>query len=110
MIPFLYTITIPGNLGDINLPAPSGTISGATNPILALIANVLNTALEVAGALAVLALVYSGIMYITSGDNAEQGEKAKKNMVWAIIGVAIIALALVIIRVFSDVLTTGTLN
>ena len=49
------------------------------------------------GALAVLAVVYSGFMYITAGADSDQAEKAKKNLTWAITGVIIVALSSTIV-------------
>ena len=58
-----------------------------------------------AGALAVMAVVYSGIMYITAGGDSAKAEKAKNNLVWAIIGVVITVLAYVIIQWVQDILS-----
>lgn len=55
------------------------------------------------GALAVVAIVYSGISYITAGGDPTKAETAKKNLIWAIIGVVIIALALVIVNTVAEV-------
>lgn len=70
----------------INYPA-----HGNFNDIPSLLNAVLVWGLGFMGALAVLAVVYSGFMYITAGVNTDQAEKAKKNLTWAIIGVVLIA-------------------
>lgn len=63
---------------------------------------VIDYLLYFAGTLAVLSIVYSGILYITSGSMPGTKEKpggaaaAKKNLTWAITGLIIIILALVI--------------
>lgn len=61
-----------------------------------------------AAALAIIAVVYSGIMYITAGGDAAKAEKAKNNLFWAIIGVIIAILAMVIIQWVSNILNKGT--
>jgi len=60
--------------------------------------------LPAAGSWAVIALIWSGIMYITAAGNAERQEKAKKNMTWAITGIVIIALSGLIVYTFARIL------
>jgi len=67
------------------------------NWVVGLLIALINWLLEIAGALAVIAIVYSGLMYITSAGVPEKAEKAKKNLIWAIIGLVIIALAILIV-------------
>lgn len=74
----------------------------------AVISGVIDWILILAGALAVIAVVYSGIMYITAGGDSAKAEKGKNNLIWAIIGVVIISLAYVIIQWVQNILTNGT--
>lgn len=55
------------------------------------------------GIFAVAAIIYSGIMYITSAGDSAQAENAKKNLTWAIIGTVIIALSLAIVNFVQTV-------
>jgi len=61
-----------------------------------------NWALGIAGAIAVVFLIYGGILYITGGEKG--AEAGKKILINAIIGLAIIALAGFIVRMVIDVL------
>ena len=83
------------NFRDINLP-PShyGNISE-------LIVAVGNWLLILVGVLAVIAIIYSGIMYMTAGGDQSKAEVAKKNLTWAILGLIIALLALVIINIIT---------
>jgi len=63
-----------------------------------LIANGSNVYLMIAGVLAFLYLVYSGILYITSAGNAEQAKKAQMGLINVIIGIIIVSLSYVIVR------------
>jgi len=47
----------------------------------------------VAGVLAVVYLIYSGILYLTAGGNPDQAKKGQQGIINAIIGLVIIALA-----------------
>ncbi len=75
--------------------AGSQTLTGSNG----LIANVIRLLLLVAGALAVVFVIYGGYQYITAGGNEEQAEGGKKTLVNAIIGVVVIILSYVIINV-----------
>ena len=60
--------------------------------------------LPAAGAWAVIALIWSGIIYITAAGNTERQEKAKKNITWAITGIVIIALSGLMVYTFARIL------
>jgi len=68
---------------------------------------VLHWLLGFAGGFAVLALIYSGILYIISTGDSSKAETAKKNFTWAIIGVVLITLAYFIVSVVQDVLSNA---
>lgn len=87
-----------GNLGNIDLP--SSRFANAEELILAII----NWILSLGGALAVIAIVYSGIMYMMAGADETKAETAKKNLIWAITGVVIIILALIIIAYIGNII------
>lgn len=81
------------NIGEIIFPAGKSDITDLSSLIMAII----NWLFGIAGALAVIAIIYSGIMYITAsgdiakaGGNPTQAMKAKKNLTWAIIGIVVL--------------------
>lgn len=72
----------------------------ATNPIYGpdgVIAKIANIVAWVAGAAAIIVIVYAGIKYITSGGEPEKTRNAKNAIVYALIGIAIILLSRTII-------------
>jgi len=82
------------NLGDL------GTITFLPTKVTdakGLIVVIVNWMLSLMGALAVIALMYSGFMYITAGSDTAKAEAAKKNITWAIIGIVLILSALVMV-------------
>ena len=91
----------PPNIKDIVLPGSNFT------SLEGLIVGVINWMLILAGILAVVALIYSGIMYITAGGNADQAAKAQKNITWAVIGIVIILLSLAIVNWVINIVNTG---
>lgn len=63
----------------------------------------------IAGALAFIYLLYSGILYITANGNPDQAKKAQSGIINAIIGIVIIVLAYAIFTaVRSQAVELGT--
>lgn len=87
------TIPRPGTgTGTVGTPLPEN------DWLAVLLMRVLRQLLLIANGLAVIAMIYSGILYITSSGNPQIAEMAKKNLIWAIIAVAIISGAVGVIR------------
>lgn len=57
-----------------------------------------NIVLPIAGVIAVIYLIYSGILYLTAAGNPESAKKGQQGVVNAIIGIIIIVLAYVIVN------------
>lgn len=68
----------------------------------------LNLLFYVVGVLAFIYLIYAGILYITANGNDEQAKKGQKGIINAVIGIIIIALALTIIKVATNIGTNPT--
>ncbi|GEM_PF-3415159 len=71
-------------------------------PFVDLIASILDSALLIAGGLAVIALIYSGIMYFTAYGDEAKAKLAKRNSTWAIIGIVIIVLSYTLVAFISQ--------
>lgn len=97
------SITPPGS-GTFD-PTKENTPLGGNNWIKELMVRIINKMLQIGGALALIALIYSGIMYITSAGNPQKAEIAKKNIIWAITAIVIITLALLIIGWIPQILS-----
>ncbi|MCL4387231.1 MAG: pilin [Patescibacteria group bacterium] len=74
--------------------------------IAKLITNIINYILGFSAALAVLFIIYGGIIYMTSSGDEKRTANAKKILFSAIIGLVILILALVIV----NFVTTTTQN
>lgn len=68
----------------------------------ALFKTILQWALGIAFAIAVIFLIYGGFLYITSGGNEEQATKGKSAVVNALIGIVVIILSFVIVNVVAN--------
>lgn len=54
--------------------------------------------------IAMIALIYAGFLYVTAGGNDEQVNKAKKTVIWVVMGIIIILLAYALV---NTLITTG---
>lgn len=67
----------------------------------------LRNSLAFAGTIAVLFIIYGGYLYLTSGGNEESAEQGRKTMVNSVIGLVVIIMSYVIVRVVTNLLTSG---
>lgn len=80
------------NEGQLQLTTKtSGSLPDLINTIITVLG-------FVAGAIAVIYLVVSGIQYMTAGGNAEAATKARQGIINALIGIVIVVFAFVIFR------------
>lgn len=65
---------------------------------------VTNIMFGLAGTVALIFLLWGGILYLTAGGSSEQAGKAKSTLTWAIIGLIVVIAAYAIVKYFSDIL------
>lgn len=75
--------------------APEGTV---TSPLKDAVRGFLNYFLGFLGLLAVIFIVYAGVLMVTASGNEEQTNKAKKILLWAGAGILIVMLSYAIVR------------
>jgi hypothetical protein len=84
----------------ITVPTISPT-TGSLDP-KQIVTLAVNWVLYFAGAVAIIYLLYGGILYITAGGDAEKATKGRTALINAVIGIAIIFFALAIIRLVTQ--------
>ena len=72
-----------------------------------LIFGIINILLAIVGLLSVLYIIIGGLRYVTAHSNEEQAEGAKKTILHAVIGLAIVILSFVIVRIIANALAFG---
>jgi lysylphosphatidylglycerol synthetase-like protein (DUF2156 family) len=72
----------------------AGTGKSATD----LVKSIINIISLLVGAVAVIMLIYGGFRYVTSGGKQESVTSAKNTIIYAIIGLVIVALAQVVVQ------------
>ena len=84
------------------------TLSDAT--VFDLVTNVMDWLLGLVGVLAVIGFVISGVLYLTAAGDAEQAEKAKTVMTYAIIGLAVALVGLIVVNAIAGLTGAGSGN
>ncbi len=84
-----------------NTPSIKVSESGI-NSISDLLTTIANWIIIVAGGLAFIYLLYSGILYITAAGNPDQAKKGQQGIINAIIGIIVIVLAYIIVQVVAN--------
>lgn len=78
----------------VDVSTPEGVIN--------VIAQIINWALYLSGAIAVIFVIIGGYRYLTAGGNEETATKGRKSVVNALIGLVIIILAYVIVNAVAS--------
>lgn len=111
----LGLILVPATAFAADPPPTCDTGSGAKKEVLgglgqtgtncdaSGVSNAVATAVEVlsiiAGAVAIIMIIYSGLKYITSGGDTSKVASAKNALIYAVVGIAVAVLAQTIVRV-----------
>lgn len=75
-----------------------GTGSGATNNLNKLLTDIVNIFSAIVGVVAVVMIIVGGLRYITSGGDSGKVGTAKNTLIYAIIGLIVVALAQIIVH------------
>ena len=78
--------------------------------IAILVTTIITYVLWIAGILAFVYLVYSGILYVSAAGNPDQAKKGQQGLINAVIGIIIITLAFTILKIVQNAATTTTVT
>ncbi len=90
--------------GGTNLDAgtgtncPTGGVSGGTTKVNTLITDIVNIFSAVVGIVSVIMIIFGGFKYITSGGDTGNVSSAKNTIVYAVIGLVVVAMAQFIVQ------------
>jgi fumarate reductase subunit D len=82
---------------------------GATDP-RELIGRLIAGVLSVIGSLTVLMFVYAGVLWITAQGDHKKVQRGKDIMIWATLGLGVIAGAYVFVQAIVNAFTTGSVT
>lgn len=84
--------------GGVNTAAGGADQNGAGTSIHTILASVLNVFSLVIGVIAVIVIMIAGLNYITSGGDAGKAASAKSSILYAVIGLIVVAFAQLIVH------------
>jgi beta-lactamase regulating signal transducer with metallopeptidase domain len=89
-----------GSNGDLaaNAAAPANECIAAGNTANNLVATIINIISVVVGIVAVIMIIYAGFRYVTSGGKDDSVKGAKNTILYAVIGLVVVALAQIIVH------------
>lgn len=87
-----------GMIGPGDQPAVLAGQTGGEGSLRSIILNIVNFILIFLGLIAVIMIIYGGITYVTSAGNNENVEKAKKIIMYAIIGIIIVLISFALVN------------
>lgn len=80
------------------IPSQQTINNQGLNAVFPLIANILNYLLFAAGALAIIFVLIGAFQYVISSGNPQNIAQAKRTITYAIVGLVIVMMALVIVQ------------
>ncbi len=79
-------------------PAPIVQPHYFEGQLLSIITNIVNVIFAIGGGLAVIYIIWGGIIYLTAGSDENKAKQGRDTLTYAIIGLVVIALSFTIIR------------
>lgn len=100
----LFVLPLVAN-AQVALTNPLGTTD-----IRLIVANIIKGALSLSGIIALLMVLYGGFLWLTSTGEANRVDKGKKVLVWATLGIVVIASAYIITLTVFRAILQGNVN
>ncbi|MCA9327583.1 hypothetical protein KDA14_03585, partial [Candidatus Saccharibacteria bacterium] len=82
----------------------TGDTSGKANDLIATVINIFSV---IVGVVAVIMIIYGGFRYITSGGDSGKITNAKNTIIYALIGLVVVALAQFIVKFVLEKVTSS---
>lgn len=92
---------------DTNANGCDTNITGSGSKVTDFIKKVINILSVIIGAVAVLMIIVGGFRYVTSAGNAEGTKAARQTIIYAIVGLIIVALAQIIVHFVLNSVTSA---
>lgn len=97
-----------GSNGDVSGGSNSGCDNSAATSVNKLITTVVNILSVIVGVVAVIMIIVAGFRYVASGGKQESVTSAKNTILYAVIGLVIVALAQLIVHFVLNKTSTAT--
>ncbi len=101
----LFIIPVTANAQDAE-GAASQLSAYTTSSIPVLIGYIIRAALGLSGVVALIMIIYGGVLWLTSGGNTEKVQKGRDTLIWAVLGLVVIFSAYAIVNAVLGFLPT----
>jgi cytochrome bd-type quinol oxidase subunit 2 len=85
-----------------------GNTSGGTKKVNQLITDAVNIFSAIVGVISVIMIIFGGFKYITSGGDSNNVSSAKNTIIYAVIGLVVVAMAQFIVQFVLNKVTSGS--
>jgi hypothetical protein len=96
------------NAGEATSCSSSADASAANTKITSILSTVINIFSLIVGAVSVIMIIIGGLRYITSGGEASNISSAKNTIIYAIVGLVVVALAQFLVHFVLGKVTATT--
>lgn len=103
-------IVLAATAPAVDVPVTLANPLGATTDPRLIIANIIKAILSIIGSLALLMFVVGGVTWITSFGEASRVERGKQILIWATLGLVVIASAYVLVNAVVNGLVFGSVT
>ncbi|MDD5693665.1 MAG: pilin [Patescibacteria group bacterium] len=93
---------LPASVFAADIPSVTPVTPTGNLDVASVLSTVIYWILGLSGGVAVLFLILGGLQYITSSGNKDKAEQAKQTILYAVIGLIVIALSFVIVAFVSQ--------
>jgi cytochrome bd-type quinol oxidase subunit 2 len=118
VVPAMVPVAVSAQTSVTNDPLKCGTtlsvdnttgcdISQGTTGINTIITNIVNIFSIIVGIVSVIMIIYGGFRYVTSGGDSGNVSSAKNTIIYAVVGLVVVALAQFIVQFVLDKVSTS---
>lgn len=91
-------VAMAGAIEDTDQPEIIRILSGGQTGLRGIILTIINFFLGFLGLLAVIMVIYGGFLYVSSAGNEENVNKAKKILLYAVLGIVVIIISFALVN------------
>ncbi len=102
-------VTLAANANNVTIPRLNFQPNYNSGAAATLVESIFNWFFVIAGILCIAIIIWAGITYATAGGDEEKVEKAKKRLIYGIIGVAVIIAAFAITQFIYSAISQGNI-
>lgn len=103
----VFALAVPSGLllAQNVIPPISPLNISTTQDVVNIFQRIVTFVLQLAGIIAVIVIIYSGVAFMTAGDSEERRRNASSWLKWGIVGIVVVSLSYTIISIVASFLS-----